>query len=85
MIDIHYENKPDGSKIEKLVGRADRPINLEKFSKTELGVLQTVAERFSGINSSGIVDISHEEATWKENIQEKRLISYFYAFNLKAI
>lgn len=85
VIDIHYEPKPDGSKIEKLVGREDRPVNSAKFSEKELEILQKVAEKFRGVNSSGIVDISHQETAWTENIEGKRLISYFYAFDLKAV
>lgn len=85
VIDIQYESKPDGSKIEKLVGMEDRPINSAKFSEKELDILQKVAEKFSGVNSSEIVDISHQETAWIENIEGKRLISYFYAFDLKAV
>lgn len=85
VIDIQYESKPDGSKIEKLVGREDRPLNSAKFSEKELEILQKVAEKFRGVNSSGIVDISHQETAWTENIEGKRLISYYYAFDLKAV
>lgn len=85
VIDIHYENKPNGSKIEKLIGREDRPVNSAKFSEKELEILQLVVEKFRDVNSSEIVAISHEETAWIENIEDKRLISYFYAFDLKAI
>lgn len=85
IIDIFYDTKPDGGKREKLVGRADRPFNNSLFSEREVSILQKIADKFSGVSSSQIATISHEETGWLNNQDQKAAISYHYAFDLKAI
>jgi transcriptional regulator with XRE-family HTH domain len=55
------------------------------FSETELGVLQKVSKRFKGKNTKQIVDISHEEPAWKDNVDDCNRISFEYGFDLKNI
>lgn len=53
------------------------------FDETEIETIEKVAKRFEGKNTRQIVDISHKETAWKENIKQKGFISYKYSFDLK--
>lgn len=55
------------------------------FTETELRILQKVSERFKGKNTRQIVDISHEEPAWKDNVDDCNRISFEYGFDLKNI
>ncbi|HLR31343.1 MAG TPA: Panacea domain-containing protein, partial [Fodinibius sp.] len=55
------------------------------FSTEEFQALKNVAGYFAGKNTSEISDTSHEEDAWLENIGKRQLISYSYAFGLKAL
>lgn len=55
------------------------------FSETELRILKKVSERFKGKTTKQIVDISHEEPAWKDNVDECNRISFEYGFDLKNI
>jgi uncharacterized phage-associated protein len=85
IVDILYENKAEGYRIEKLVGREDRPFNPEVFTEEELTILEKIAFQFKEISTNKIVEISHLESGWLENIQGKQFISYEYAIELKAV
>jgi putative zinc finger/helix-turn-helix YgiT family protein len=85
VIDVKYEDKPDGIRIEKLVGRIDRLFNPEIFSKEELETLEKIKTQFKDISTNGIVETSHLEKGWLENVHGKQFISYEYALELKAV
>ncbi len=53
------------------------------FDEAEIDTIIKVAKRFQGKSTRQIVDISHKETAWKENIKQKGLISYKYSFELK--
>ncbi len=55
------------------------------FTTTELKVLQKVSDRFKGLTTKKIVDISHEELAWLDNVEEHNRISFEYGFDLKNI
>ena len=55
------------------------------FSETELLIIKKVSERFKGKTTKQIVDISHEEPAWKDNVDECNRISFEYGFDLKSI
>jgi uncharacterized phage-associated protein len=56
------------------------------FSEVELEVLSIVDKYLCSKNTKEIVDISHSEPAWIENIQDKGVISYQkYAFDLVGI
>jgi putative zinc finger/helix-turn-helix YgiT family protein len=57
----------------------------DPFSATELMVLKKVSDRFKGLTTKKIVDISHEELAWLHNIDDYNRISFEYAFDLKNI
>jgi len=84
MIDICFESKENGSKMEKLVGRADRQFQADLFSEDELHTLEKVVAIFQHTSPKEIVEISHREIGWLENENTKQFISYEYALELKA-
>jgi len=55
------------------------------FSPSEIDTLKNVAERFYGLNTRQIVEISHQEEAWQHNIGDYGRINYVYAFRLKQI
>jgi putative zinc finger/helix-turn-helix YgiT family protein len=55
------------------------------FQASELSILASVSERFRGLSTKKIVDISHEEPAWRDNVDERNRISYEYGFELKNI
>ena len=55
------------------------------FTPDELKTLEMVADSFKNIPTSKIVSVSHEESGWKENQLNRNLISYQYAFDLRAL
>ena len=85
VIDLVYEELPEGGQKQFLEGRMDRPFNKELFSTIELEVLYMVRERFKKTKPFEIVEISHKENAWINNEKSKSFISYNYALALKAI
>lgn len=57
----------------------------EIFSATEIEILKQVAQRFKGMNTRQIVEISHTEKAWQHNIDSNGRINYVYGFILKQI
>ncbi|HMI61291.1 MAG TPA: type II toxin-antitoxin system antitoxin SocA domain-containing protein [Puia sp.] len=57
----------------------------ELFAGTEIESLQVIMDKFKKTRTGQLVDISHNEPAWKNNIEEKKLISYKYAFELLAL
>jgi putative zinc finger/helix-turn-helix YgiT family protein len=82
-IDIFYTEFPNGAMGEHFIPRDDRPFKPEYFTTHEIEVLEAVAEKFVSTNTSQIIDISHEENGWKENVDGFKDISYLYGFELK--
>lgn len=85
VIDLDYEELPEGGQKQFLKGRLDRPFNKEKFSERELTVLYMVKEKFKKTKPSEIVQISHKEKAWTENEKSRSFISYSFAFELKGV
>jgi len=79
-VDEYFENDVSG---ERLVATKDFDASL--FTEEELKTLETVAFRFKNTPTKDIVLISHDETAWTENEMKKGLISYQYAFDLKAL
>ena len=55
------------------------------FSDEELKSMEKVANRFRNTTTKDIVLISHDELAWTENKINEDVISYQYAFDLKAL
>ncbi len=55
------------------------------FTENELNTLQKVKVKFANLKTKEIIEMSHKEIGWKENVESKNLISYQkYAFRLKG-
>jgi putative zinc finger/helix-turn-helix YgiT family protein len=82
-IDIHYSTFRDGGIGEQFKPDSNRRFNSEFFTKSELTVLETIGERFKNTSTNEIIEVSHKESGWIENIAEKKIIDYKYSFDLK--
>jgi len=77
---IELENDFSGEQFTCL-----RSFNPEYFSKEELLTLTKVAERFSAASGKDIAAVSHDELAWLGHQENKSIISYRHAFELKAL
>lgn len=81
IVEVAFDNGNYGEII-----RASEKFNLGYFSEVEIATLDTIANRFKGMTTKQIVDISHKELAWKENNDAKKEISYQkYAYDLIAV
>lgn len=53
------------------------------FTSKEIDMLNAVVARFENISSREISDISHLESAWTQNVGNKDIISYEYAFEVE--
>jgi len=51
-------------------------VDFSHFGPEEQAILQDVTKRFSTIKTKDLVDLSHQEAGWKANVEGKGLVSY---------
>lgn len=75
---------------EEFTAHEGRMFNPEVFEQDELAVLEAVANTFGSVANKDvptekIIEISHTEKAWIENEQERKIISYKYAFELCQI
>lgn len=60
------------------------PFDVSNFNADELAVLEGVRASLSGLSTSKLVEMSHEEGAWVDNQVNRNLISYQkHAFDLK--
>jgi len=57
----------------------------ELFSEEEIQSMQAVEDKLKKLKTNQLVDISHNELAWKDNIEGRKLINYRYAFELMAL
>lgn len=81
-IEILYSSFADGGIGEQFKPGSNRSADMEFFNKTELSILQNVVERFKNTSTNQIIELSHKERAWQENITEKKVIDYKYSFDL---
>ena len=81
-IDIYYTTFQNGGVGEQFQPNSSKSFNKELFTDSELQTLHSVAERFKNTSTNEMIDISHKEKAWIENIADKKLIDYRYAFEL---
>ncbi len=84
-IDICTTEFPNGYVGEQFKARDDRGFKAALFSAMELETLEKVASAFKSTSTNDIVEISHLEQAWKNNIKERGIISYEYAFELGVL
>lgn len=81
IVEVAFDNGNFGELI-----KSNQQINLESFSEKEIKVLDDVVNKFKGLTTKQVVDISHAELAWQDNKDEKKVISYQkYAFVLQGI
>lgn len=85
IIDLDYEDLPNGGQKQYLKGRKDRTFQKDIFSNEELIVLERVKDRFKNVKPKEIVEISHLEPAWIENQLNKDFINYQFALELKGL
>jgi len=78
--DEYFPNDVSG---ERFIGTIE--FDPTDFNDEELKTLEKVIHRFKNTPTKDIELISHDEPAWIENEMKKKLISYQYAFELKAL
>jgi hypothetical protein len=68
---------------EQMLPAGDREFDETIFSASEMNALKVVAATFKKATINDIVNNSHQEKAWNENVDELKTISYNYAFELK--
>lgn len=81
-VDVNYVSFADGGTGEQFVPGPDSSFKEELFTKKELNVLNNVVDKFKNVTTNEIIEISHEEKAWIENINQKGMIDYSYGFDL---
>lgn len=81
IVEIGFDNGNYGELIE-----SNQKLELETFSEKEKNVLDDIVNKFKGLTTKQVVEISHKELAWTANIHERKIISYQkYAFALQGI
>lgn len=68
---------------EQILPAGEKEFDEAIFSTSELNALDVVTATFKKATIKDIVNTSHEEKAWNENVDEFKMISYNYAFELK--
>lgn len=66
-------------------GKESHSFNRDLFSDEELEVIKMVGDRFTYTKTNDMVELSHLEPAWLDNIEEMSLIPYSYALTLMGI
>lgn len=81
-IDIIYQEFQNGGIGESFKPHPNRDFDASLFEETELQTMKEIADRFRDMSTADVISLSHEEAAWVDNFNEKKKISYDYAFKL---
>ncbi len=84
-IKIDYKQFTKGYIGEQFISLDNRLFNPSLFTIKELDVLDEVVKVFGKCSTNKIIELSHLENAWKENISNHDMISYKYAFDLTQI
>lgn len=68
---------------EQFIANKDSAFDASLFVASEIDAMQTVATYFEKTTVNGIVNKSHEENAWTDNVEEFKAINYNYGFYLK--
>jgi len=68
---------------EQILPTGEKIFEEELFSLSELKALQDVADTFKKSTVNEMVNKSHEEKGWNDNVNDFKLINYNYGFELK--
>lgn len=75
---------PNGDVGEKFIANG-KAFNEELFVNSEIEVLNFIASTFMEVTVKGIIDKSHTESAWLQNVEGFKEISYNYSFDLKSV
>jgi len=64
--------------------KTNKEFDVSSFTEEEMKSMVKVANRFKNVTTRDIILISHDETAWIENKTNEDIISYQYAFDLKA-
>ena len=79
IVEVGFDNGNYGELI-----KSNQKAEFESFTNTEIKVLEDIVNKFKGLTTKQVVDISHYELAWIENKDERKVISYQkYAFDLQ--
>lgn len=84
VVEIDYSMTPYGE-VEKIIPSKKYSFDKSLFSEEELSILHYVAEKFKDTPAKDIAEISHKEPAWKENNNDKKVITFNYAFSLETV
>lgn len=85
LIELKCEDYGNGVIGERFCPTEHKNFNSELFNESEIKVLSVIADFFKGMNASQIMNESHKEKAWTENVKEKALIDYSYSFDLLVV
>jgi uncharacterized phage-associated protein len=85
IINLKYEIWDGDKEMVIIDPSASQVFRNELFNPDEINSMQIVLEKLKPVKTKQLVDISHKEPAWKENIEGKKLINYQYAFELLAL
>lgn len=85
IINLKYEVWDGDKEMVIVEPTTDLQFRNELFSEEEINSMQTVQTKLQHLKTNQLVDLSHHEPAWKDNIEGKKLITYNYAFDLIAI
>ena len=83
-IDICYSEFEQGIGA-KFLPHEERSFNGALFTEQELEILELVVTHLGKSTTSEVVELSHEENAWSENVKGYKQIDYSYGFQLKSI
>lgn len=84
LINTQFLKLPSGGARETFYSETSFDIGL--FTEQEVATLKLVNEKFKNISTWDIVELSHQEKSWKELEAKKAIIGYQdYAFELNAL
>lgn len=84
-IDIYITEFPTGAIGERFVPNENSNFKKELFSEAELTALDYIKEKFKDTPTQKMIDISHDEKGWLDNVEGHKKISYMYGWELKGI
>jgi putative zinc finger/helix-turn-helix YgiT family protein len=81
-INVTYQEFQNGGIGELFTPHPKHPFDASIFDAEELISMERIASQFKNASTADIVKFSHEEPAWSDNFNEKKKISYSYAFKL---
>ncbi|OQP47942.1 type II toxin-antitoxin system antitoxin SocA domain-containing protein [Niastella populi] len=83
-IEIIYQQLND-EKYEEIFLHGPIQLSISLIDEFELSTAQYIIDRFCNISKKEIIQCSHQEKAWIENVETKNKISYEYAFELTEV